>query len=380
MRRRRLPVPAVYRRWWMGATAGAMALAHALVGTSDTAAAERLKLHTNQDYLEEAMATRVLPLDDPKAMFKLVLESLPPRVKVYPTENYFYFKFLHEGVPFAGNIRLDVLERDTGKINFAYFEDLAEWKAEDKVRHALLDASHGVRVEKLAHLLYRVAIAGVSVEFELNDLSGAKPPDGLLVEGERYIGPIHDESGMRFYLVYNGRLKIFHYLHDETAPRTDKLDPLPSTDRIVIGKRTGFAYYRDQRHGADKPERKILIGVFEGNARVNNFFDGPFDQLPDNFIEAEQLRSAILEVEPGLKGRIDRYGISPGGADRYMIAPYRFYRTEDDLLVFHTCAESKDVPKESYGACFVFQETPPESPPPIATTSRPGIKAARPAK
>lgn len=375
-------IAALCRRTLIGMFAGVMAFAHATGSlVTDTSAAGRLKLHTNQDYLEEAMATHPLPLDDPKLMLELVLDSLPPRVKVYPTENYFYFKFLYEGVPFAGNIRLDVLERDKGKVNFAYFEDLAEWKAEDRVRHALLGASHGVSVERLAPLLYRIAIGAKSVVFELNDLSGVTPPDGLLVDGERYIGPVHDESGMRFFLVYNGRLKIFHYLHDAMAPRADKFDPLPSTDRIVIGKRTGFAYYRDQRHGTDKPERMILIGVFEGNARVNNFFDGPFDQLPDNFIEGEQLRSAILDVEPSLKGRIDRYGISPGGTDRYMIAPYRFYRTEEDLLVFHACAESKDVPKESYGACFVFQETPPEpSTPPNAPPSRPAIKAARPAR
>ena len=30
------------------------------------------------------------------------------------------------------------------------------------------------------------------------------------------------------------------------------------SDRILIGKRTGFAFYRDHRL-----ERKILIGVFE---------------------------------------------------------------------------------------------------------------------
>ncbi len=362
------------------------AAALAILGCVTSASAtEPLKLSTNQAYLEEAQDARVLPLDDKKAMFKLVLDSLPPRVKVYPTENYFYFKFLHNNVPWAGNIRLDVLERDKGKVNFAYFEDLAEWKSEDKVRHILFDATHGVVVEKVAALLYRVSIAGSTVEFELNDLSAVKPPAGLVVEGERYIGPVHDEFGMRFFLLYNSRLKIFHYVLDETAPRTDQLFPLPSTDRIVIGKRTGFAYYRDQKHGVGKPERKILIGVFEGNARVNNYFDGPFDQLPDNFIDGEQLRSAILEVEPQLKGRIDRFGISPGGADRYMIAPYRFYRTEDDLLVFHECAESKEVPAANYGACFVFQEAPPPSAaaetPPLdgARQNRANIKAARPA-
>ena len=79
--------------------------------------------------------------------------------------------------------------------------------------------------------------------------------------------------------------------------------PSKVADRILIGQRTGFAYYLD-----DKLDRKILVGVFEGNARVNNYFDGPFDQLPDNFLEGDTLRQIILEVEPSLAGQIDRFG------------------------------------------------------------------------
>ena len=29
--------------------------------------------------------------------------------------------------------------------------------------------------------------------------------------------------------------------------------------------------------------RQILIGAFVGNTQLNNYFDGPFDQLPDNY-------------------------------------------------------------------------------------------------
>ena len=61
-------------------------------------------------------------------------------------------------------------------------------------------------------------------------------------------------------------------------------------------------------------------------------------------------------VEPTLAGTIDRYGISPGGDDRYLIAPYRHYRSDDDLMVFHDCATSKRVPDANYYECFVFEE------------------------
>ena len=65
--------------------------------------------------------------------------------------------------------------------------------------------------------------------------------------------------------------------------------------------------------------------------RANNYFDGPFDQLPDNFIEGEALRDAILAVRPQLKGEIDRFGASPDGSIRFNIGPYLPYREVRDL-------------------------------------------------
>ncbi len=313
------------------------------------AAGERPELYTNQSYVEDATRTEALPLNDPKAMFAFVLGSLPDRVKVYPTENYYYFSFVNRHSRYAGNIRLDVVDRARGKVHFAYYRDLAEWKDEDPIVHVILGKEQGVQVEKLDPLRYRISYAGKSVVFELNDLSHIKPPAGIIGADEVYLGPIFDESAIRFFLVYDRKLKIFHYVLDETIEVADQFKRAASSDRILIGQRTGFAFYVDK-----ELKRKILIGVFEANARINNYFDGPFDQLPDNFIKGEELRTAILAVEPSLKGQIDRYGISPGGEDRYMISPYRYYRTEADLMVFDTCATSKELARALYEACFVF--------------------------
>jgi hypothetical protein len=229
--------------------------------------------------------------------------------------------------------------------------DLAEWKDEDPITYKLLDQQQGVTVEKLEPLVYRISYASRSVVFELNDLRNVKPPTGIIGADETYIGPVFDESAMRFFLLFNRKLKVFHYVLDEAIPIADQLIPSPGSERILIGKRTGFAYYRD-----DKIDRKILIGVFEGNARVNNYYDGPFDQLPDNFIEGEALREAILAVDPSLAGKIDRYGITPGSQDRYLIAPYRHYRSDDELLPFLRCATNKRVPAARYYECFVYDE------------------------
>jgi hypothetical protein len=208
-----------------------------------------------------------------------------------------------------------------------------------------------VNVEKLASLTYRVSYSGKTVVFELNDLSKVKPPPSSLGPDEAYLGPIFDESAIRFFLVFNRKLNLFHYILDESIEVADQFVRITATDHIQIGRRTGFAFYRD-----DRLNRKILIGVFAGNSEVNNYFDGPFDQLPDNFIEGEALRDAILAVEPKLAGKIDRYGIWPGGKDRYLIGPYRRYRTEKNLVMFHTCATDNRITPARYYECFVFDE------------------------
>jgi hypothetical protein len=178
-----------------------------------------------------------------------------------------------------------------------------------------------------------------------------RPPAAALGPDEIFVGPIFDESAIRFFLVFNSKLKVFHYILDETVPVPDHFVAVPRAERILVGKRTGFAFYRDHRL-----DRKILVGVYEGNAHINNYFDGPFDQLPDNFVEGDTLRRLILEVDPGLQGKLDRFGASPNGEERYMIAPYLYYLSIDDLRVFDRCASSRRVPAARYYTCFVIDD------------------------
>jgi hypothetical protein len=328
-------------------------VAAALIISSAAAAGEKStqlpRLFTHQSFVEDALQRTALPIDDVKAVFAYVLGSLPDRVKVYPTENYFYFRFVHNSVQYAGNIRLATETRDDGFVHFAYSIDFAEYKEQDKVHYQTFGPKDGVKVDKLEALVYRISFGDRSVVFELNDLSKVVPPQHAIGPDERYIGPVFDDSALRFFLTYNTKLQLFHYILDETVPVTDSFVRSRETDRILIGKRTGFAFYRDHRLN-----RKILIGVFEGNARVNNYFDGPFDQLPDNFIQGDSLRSAIIESVPELKGKIDRFGAEPNGESRFMISPYMYYREVDELTLFHDCADNKNLAPDLYYACFLF--------------------------
>jgi hypothetical protein len=312
--------------------------------------ADKAKLTTHQNYVEDTLRSTDVPFGNIKNVFGWVLGNLPDRVKVYPTENYYYFKFMHDGQNYSGNIRLDAKDRDDGKLHFAYFEDMQEYRVQPLILYRVLDKTAGVIVENVDRLLYKVTYKDKSVLFELNDLSKVVPPQNAVAADEIFIGPVFDDSALQFFLMFNTRLKIFHYVLDETVKVNDTFLTAQQSDRILIGQRTGFAFYKDSR-----TDRKILIGVFEANARVNNYFDGPFDQLPDNFIEGDILKNALIESEPTLEGKIDRYGHYDNGAGRISIAPYTYYKTEADLLQFTYCANDTRVPADEYYSCFMTE-------------------------
>jgi hypothetical protein len=78
--------------------------------------------------------------------------------------------------------------------------------------------------------------------------------------------------------------------------------------------------------------------------------------LPDNFIEGEALRQAILRINPKLKGRIDRFGSSFDGQTRFVVGPYLYYENEQDLALFDRCARSRVARRGRYYACFAINE------------------------
>lgn len=308
------------------------------------------KLWTLENDIRDVTRADTLAVDDPLKVFAFVLNNLPARVTVYPTENYYYFRFLHRGTPYSGNIRIEVSDKPA-VLHFAYYRTQTPWHPEAKATEVTLGGTQGVTLEKQGRLLYRIAYGDKSVEFELNDLSGVKPPANLLAPDERFIGPVFDESGVRFFLVFNDKLKTFLYIIDESIPLPEETFPARTKSRISIGRRTGFAYFRDL-----KLPRQILVGVYEDNLLLNSYYDGPFDQLPDNFIEGETLRSAILAASPQLKDKIDRFGRALDRNIRYAIKPYLAYVELSDLDPLERCAGEREA-RANYYECFNADKT-----------------------
>lgn len=290
----------------------------------------------NQQIIDRLNGAPAFDIDDPAAAFRHIFAALPDEVTVYPTENYYYFTFVWSGIEFAGNMRLDVSDRDDGVLHFAYFSKNKPWAVEILTKYQPLTEKDNVKVEKVADLEYTVTFEGKTVRFHLNDLSDVEPPEGIVADGDIYLGPTYDESGLPFFLLFNEDRKDFLFVLDETGLLNDILLPYHDDHpALSVGTRSGFAFYQDRF-----AERKILVGVNGGNVNLNNYFDGPFDQLPDNFIPGEELRQAITAKYPELEGQIDRLGAFRTQDGRFLVNPYINYDYVGELDRFLRCGDA----------------------------------------
>lgn len=307
-------------------------------------------LHTNQKLIEEVRTRSTMDITDIKQVFRFILGQLPETVKVYPTENYYYFSFYWQGYEYAGNLRLAARDRDQGILHFAYFPAANVSTADGEMHYKKLGKDDGVSVTKKSDLVYDIAFEGKTKTFHLNDLRDMKPPKEIVGPDETFLGPMMDESGFKLYLMFNNRHKLFHYVLNESEPQPDLLTQMEESPRIYVGRRSGFAFYQDR-----VLNRKILIGVHSNNVIMNNYFDGPFDQLPDNFLKGDELMNAIMASDKNTRGKIDRYGYYKNGEGRYLISPYIQYEHPTDLLFFDECAVTEGLPDSEYHRCLAVE-------------------------
>ncbi len=305
------------------------------------------ELKTNQAWIEDLQQSAKLKVATVEEALDIVFSRLPDTVFVHPTENYYYFTFSAGGIIYAGNLRLAARDRDKGVIHFAVFQQANQASEAGDILYRELTARDAVKVEKVKPLTYRVTYKSKPVVFRLNDVSKVQPPRDIVAEGEKYLGLVADESGLRFFLFYNATHKLFAYVLDETGSVLDQFNQLEKDGRILIGQRSGFAVYN--HHYLD---RRVLIGVHGANTIVNNYYDGPADQLPENHITDDNLRKAIVDADPDMKGELDEFGYLNSGEGRYLIAPYTQYETTAELAGYDQCADDPKTAPHIYDACF----------------------------
>lgn len=281
------------------------------------------KIHTNQDMIESLSIYDKLDSTDIDAVFKTVLDNIPNNITVYPTEGYYYFWFYHQGNLIRGNLRFDHNLVDKGQVSFAYYYDIEGRGGQgSETRHKVYTSTDGLILKKIAPRRYQLSFGGSSKTVTLN----IPTSDYKSVADEAFLGNMQDESGVIFTFIFNHKLKQFYYLLDQSQNYEHYYELSP---HISVGARTGFVYFQDSKRAQP---RKILVGVVSQNSALNNFYDGPFDQLPDHQLGSTLFKDYVSLVYPLLKGKVSSHGHLLGKENaRVAINNYIHYR---DLEVF----------------------------------------------
>jgi len=317
-------------------------------------------LITNQSVVE-GLATP-LDTDDEMAVFRAVFATLDDEVVVHPTENYFYFRLWAGGRAITGSLALSIRHRDAGTLSFGYRTrdagvEPGTWSAGGG---ALLTERDGVGVRRVSDLVYDVSFEGRTVRFRLNPTELAPPGEVPLAAGETYVGPVLDESGLAFHLLYDPARPGLFLVLDDRRPVPERFGRL--RPRLAVGERTGFAFWEE-----GEPGRRLLVGVAGEHVLANDWLDGPFDQMPDNAVGHGRIpawRHYLEASYPAVRGRIDEYGyyLDEEGT-RVAVAPYLVYFDRRGLVRSVSACERSAGDKRALRACLTRQvfDLPPPS-------------------
>jgi hypothetical protein len=229
-------------------------------------------------------------------------------------------------------MRLDTEDRERGILDFAYFEvhGLTDsYFRFSRSWYEPLSKDDGVIVHKLDPFTYVVTADGKTVTFHLNKIEQVVPSGLKLRPDEVFISRNCDESGFQFVLVFDQKRRAFRFLLDESVSLPDLLQPFGKD--LFVGMRSGFAFYQEP-----DLNRKLLFAVDSRNVEVNNYFDGPFDQLGDNFIDPVKFEEYVTLAYPFYAGKVKGRGNfidEKGGrtGSRVLISAYFSYSNLRDL-------------------------------------------------
>jgi len=279
-----------------------------------------------------------LPVPDytqPVEFLNYIWKRLPSLAIVYPTEGYYYYRLKIPNKIIAGNIRFSDIEN--GILHFGYFDMDNPHATSTKNWAGDITAHDGLAIKRESGHEYKISYLGKTVTFILNDSNQQLPKNLKLLADEQFISQIVDESGIRFVLIFNNKTSAFYFIANPDENIGDELTDLGNNYRL--GKNTDFVFYQG-------PQRLLLVGIARQNVAKNNYFDGPFDQVPPHL----NLRAKLYLAYP--QSRLRYGGLDPNGNyieksnTRVAITPYYQYSNYTDLIKHNLrCSSQKDDSK-----------------------------------
>lgn len=284
-------------------------------------------LQLNEDFLCRSSSvlgdanTDNVDFERPRTVLAFVLSHVEHRSIVSPTERYYYYRFPLRDRMVSGNIRF--VDAEVGAISVGYFDAN---NASDLRVGNFEDGQDGIKVRlNRADNEVLLDVDGVRRTFHL-DQSALGSPRIPLMEGEHIISGVRDESGYYLYLMYWQPGRAFYYVLQSDKPRPESWSRGRTQKcELWFGDESRFCFLREPTTG-----RFVLVGVLRRNIELNNWYDGPFDQVPPYLPIKQTLEEAYPYVLDA--GGIDAHGnfITREG-QRVAISPYRDYSSGPQL-------------------------------------------------
>ena len=295
-----------------------------------------------QQTLTEGYSATDVDLENVDAYFGHIFARLPDEATIYPSENYYYFIDCVAGRQIWGNIRVPAGKREQGILAFGYseFNEFPSDAANIAGRSKYFTERDGVTVKNKDPFTWMVSFKNKTVTFHLHKLSTEPPHIFALQTNEVYIERTFDESGIQFFLLFNTNGNYFFWVLNEEEIVPDEFIQLEKD--VLVGRRTGFVFWLDR----EKKPRKVLASVRKISVARNDYYDGPFDQLADNYVDQNRISQWMERAFPSVKGRIDKYGYFTDveRPSRVALSCYGNYETQADVINFVRRAKASPDP------------------------------------
>ncbi len=268
-------------------------------------------------HLERPLPALTAP---PLDILAAVLAQLPDQVPVLPTEHYCYWEGVSEGRPVRGNLRFANGLRERGELAFSFTSEKHSSSPHfTKADGVILTCDDAFNV--------RLEFQQRTIHFNLHQLPQTPPAAGQLLEDEQFVERTCDECGLQFYLIYHRTGKFFNWVLDDAT--LGKLQFAKLNENLLHETRTDFVFYAT-------PQRKLLVGVKRSHVEQNTPFDGPFDQLADNYAEGSGRKRLLELAVPECLGRIDAWGnyLDTAKPQRVGLVPYLIYGELAEISAF----------------------------------------------
>jgi hypothetical protein len=295
-----------------------------------------------QQHLNEGWHAKAIDFKDQDQVLATVWEMLPEEVVVYPTENYFYWKMEVDGREIYGNIRLPSGRRENGVLSLGYAE-FVEFPSSGGGDEAEITGAKyftkgdGVEIKCPDNFTSVVTYKDKTVTFRFNQIPQTPPKQFTPGPDEVFIQRNADESGMQFFLMFNTKNNYFFWVLNEEVKLPEHFKKL--SEEVVVGRRSGFVFWQQK-------DRKVLASIRKLSVMRNDYFDGPFDQLADNYADETKIREWIERGIPSIKGRIDKYGYYTDSEtpSRVALSNYGNYYTFAEALQYIENAKKSSDP------------------------------------